>query len=360
MEGNPHVAKCLICTGTGGNRGKIFQLSNMGRKAIQSHETAKGHVQAVKNQSSCLSITSFVTPRPAPGEVTSSEASSSETPAEIPSSPAVSLKSGTIPFKSDEDTLKAEIRWVLHTVKTHQSFRAQTGISELFKCMFPDSDIASGMKLSRTKTAYLVAFGLGPLFAAEARADLKKADYFAACFDESLNRDLKKEQMDVAVKLWDVNRNEVSTRYWSSVFLGHTTAEDLKVAFISAFDQGEKLELLPKCVQVSRDGPNVNWSFIQKLQAELRVDDDDPYLLECGSCGLHVVHGAFKTGASATEWELDSFLKNLYGMFKYSPAKCEDYVNITKSNLSPEKFCNCRWLENGGMLLFLAASYRVL
>ena len=48
-------------------------------------------------------------------------------------------------------------------------------------------------------------------------------------FDESLNIELHQEQMDFTVRYF--KNNQVMTRYLSSAFLGHTTAEDLKLKF---------------------------------------------------------------------------------------------------------------------------------
>ena len=51
-----------------------------------------------------------------------------------------------------------------------------------------------------------------------------------------------------------------------------------------------------KVMQVSSDGPNVNLAF----------------LIDLGTCGLHVVHGSMKAGAKASEWELQKLLKSMW------------------------------------------------
>ena len=68
------------------------------------------------------------------------------------------------------------------------------------------------------------------------------------------------------------------------------------------------------------DGPNVNLALekeLKKIYAELNL----PLLIELGTCGLHTVHRAFQTGAKATNWDLDNFLKKEYKLFKDSPAR---------------------------------------
>ena len=59
-------------------------------------------------------------------------------------------------------------------------------------------------------------------------------------------------------------------------------------------------------IQLSIDGPNVNWSY-QKLMAAV-YDDHSRKLIDIGNCGLHVIHNAFRACFGATGWDLKSFL----------------------------------------------------
>ena len=43
--------------------------------------------------------------------------------------------------------------------------------------------------------------------------------------------------------------------------------------------------------------------------------DDYPGLIDVGLYGLHVVHGAFHTGAQKTEWGIDPTLKAMNNLF---------------------------------------------
>ena len=50
------------------------------------------------------------------------------------------------------------------------------------------------------------------------------------------------------------------------------------------------------------DGPRLNWKLLSLLNEDRQKEDADlPQLLNVGSCGLHVVHGAFSTGCQSTE-----------------------------------------------------------
>lgn len=56
-----------------------------------------------------------------------------------------------------------------------------------------------------------------------------KSDHFVVIFDETLNEYLQKKQLDVHVRL--CNNSEVTTRYVTSTFMGHSTADDLTQNF---------------------------------------------------------------------------------------------------------------------------------
>jgi len=158
-------------------------------------------------------------------------------------------------------------------------------------------------------------------------------------FDESYNSITKNKQMDVLVHIWLDNR--VASRYLCSVFMGHGRADNILEHFMSCTD-GIGLQNI---LQVSMDGPNVNWSFYEKMQQKVK-SECGCQMLNIGSCGLHIVHGAFKHGCNATKWDIQSVLRAVYTLFKETPARSEDYTTITGSDVFPRNFCSTRWLEN--------------
>ena len=129
--------------------------------------------------------------------------------------------------------------------------------------------------------------------------ELKDAPCFVISFDESFNEELEKEQMDFIFRYF--KDGEVKSRYLSSGFLRHTTAKDLKRAFEECT---EKLDL-KNVIQVSMDGPNVNWKMLDLIVEDRNSNETYPNLLDVGSCSLHVVHGAFRTGMKQTGWGID-------------------------------------------------------
>ncbi|CAH3122844.1 unnamed protein product [Pocillopora meandrina] len=95
------------------------------------------------------------------------------------------------------------------------------------------------------------------------------------------------------------------------------------------------------------DGPNVNWKLHELFQELIsEVDENAPILVNVGSCGLHIVHNAFKAGSKASTWSIQEVLSSLHWLFVDSPARREDYTEITSSVVFPIKYCKHRWLEN--------------
>ena len=135
--------------------------------------------------------------------------------------------------------------------------------------------------------------------------------------------------MDILVKFWDNTTNTAKIRFWKTTYLGHATA-DLDIS---------------KMVQLSMDGPNVNWKFAECLFRD-RNEIGLPDLINFGSCSLHIINGAFQTGVTDTAWNLKKILKAMWQIFDDSPARRDDFVSETDTNVYPLPFCCTRWVEN--------------
>ena len=83
-----------------------------------------------------------------------------------------------------------------------------------------------------------------------------------------------------------------------------------------------------KLLQTSMDGPSVNHKFLEKGSKE-RKGDEQHQLINIGSCGLHTIHGAFKTGAKNTKWNINQKLKRAFQVFHDSPARRDDFESVT-------------------------------
>ena len=110
-----------------------------------------------------------------------------------------------------------------------------------------------------------------------------------------MNRVLQEEQMDIIVRFWDDDEGMVKTRYLDSKFLKRPNCQNLLEKLLDG------ISFLPLCrmLQLSMDGPNVNWSVF-KMLVEHSSEHDFGTLINIGNCGLHIVHGAFQTGVQST------------------------------------------------------------
>ena len=172
--------------------------------------------------------------------------------------------------------------------------------------MFPDSEIAKLIEIGRTKLGYNVNYGLAPYYKDKLYECLvPKGDSvhpkFVSCFDECYNSITHNKQFDMHVIYFDESTRRVTRKYLTSQFIGHGDAKSL----LSHFEVLENLDI-KNLVQISMDGPNVNWKFLEIAIEEMKKEPLCPELLNIGSCGLHVLHGAYEMGQSATEWSLSN------------------------------------------------------
>ena len=245
-------------------------------------------------------------------------------------------------YVAKKSVIKAEIIWVLKHVMSGFSLGSCDAISDSFKEMFPDSKIANKFSLARTKCSYMITYSIAPYFASLLLEDIKHSDNFSISFDESLNSVTVNKQMDIVTTFWDKLNSKVEVPYLISIFL--TRADDL----LKAFQEATSKLALDKMLQMSMDGPSVNWKFYEKL-IKSREKSELTGSINIGGCGLHVIHGTFKSGATLCEWDIVKILKGLYTIFYDTPARRSDYIDVTCSNSFPKSFCATKWIEDSNV-----------
>lgn len=359
MLGRPNYARCILCSCD------IF-LSNMGRQALVSHMKSKKH--AIRRQNSVLET--FLVSSPSSAGISSSavpsnsvissistktQSSGAESSSNVdltnllPNQPSNQLTNQPLSnqlmprqldrFLLKNDVTTAGVLWCIETVMSHKSLRIAEKDMGILKRMFQDSEIVKKMQLKKDKIGYVILFGIAPFFNKILIDNLNNVPFIVVGFDESLNKITKRQQMDINVRFWDDTKEEVITRYLTSRFLGRSRAMDLLQAFKEGIGNLQENKLL----QVSMDGPNVNWAFIREYKSKL---SSNVKLLDIGSCGLHSLHCAFKNGIYATHWDIISYMRAIYNLFKDVPARRALYTQYSESDVFPLKFCSIRWLEN--------------
>ena len=131
--------------------------------------------------------------------------------------------------------------------------------------MFPDSEIALKILLGRSKLGYVVNYGLAPYFRGKLFKSLKPecafvSPKFTSCFDESFNRISNRKQLDVHLIYFDDTESRVKRCCIGSQFMGTVTTAETSYS-LKKVHCG--LDNVHNMIQISMDGPNVNWKMLE-------------------------------------------------------------------------------------------------
>ena len=114
------------------------------------------------------------------------------------------------------------------------------------------------LTLGRTKCSYFINFGIAPHLKEPLLAKLKSSDIFLTCYDDSLNRVLQEEQMDVVLRYCVNESCMVETSYFGSAFLKRPNNQNLNVKLLESLTALD----VEKMIQILMDGPSVNWDIL--------------------------------------------------------------------------------------------------
>lgn len=212
VPGNVYEANCIICR-------KNFKLGTMGIRVVESHVQSKKHRDYVKarQQPAIASFCSTIS--------TASNDVNATTLDVTMGNPQPTMSADLRAICGSTATLRAEVIWVLRTVTSHNSYRSNDGIEEVFKTMFPDSGLVHSFTCGKDKTRYVAKFGLAPYIKKELIAEVQKCGAFVIMFDETLNQTTKSKQLDLHVRYW--LNDHIQSRFYGAQFMGHATAQDL-------------------------------------------------------------------------------------------------------------------------------------
>ena len=205
VPNSPHEARCAFCDSK-------FSVEKMGESAVISHTKGKKHQAKVAQKQQSMSVRDFF---PASRDQSSRAASLSSS---VSVASSTSTREGShlsSVTAASRDVLRAEILWCLNTVTKHHSFKSSERSADLFQAMFPDSGIAAKFACGERKCNYLATYGIAPYLQRGLLQSIRDAKDYVVMFDESLNPVLQTKQMDVVVRLWDVNK--VSSRFYTSL-----------------------------------------------------------------------------------------------------------------------------------------------
>ena len=185
--------------------------------------------------------------------------------------------------------------WCLNVVKSHYSFRSYDFLKNLFKCIFPDSAITEKFSMGIDKARYLIIYGIFPAFKQKIKCTINDFPWFSISFDESLNRNLQKCQMDVNLRYWNNQKRVAETSCIDSQFVLRPNAANLKNVLVESLTGLEE----SKFPQLAMAGPRTNWNLMKKFDKQL-IEKGHKKTINIGPCSLHI-HSAFQIGATKTD-----------------------------------------------------------
>ena len=335
---------------------KSFDIKTGGRSALKSHQGSATHDDIVKKRKK-NSIGSYyessnsspsTKSSASPSSDASSSASSASSSSTLSSSGTSKLKSSShipgqskLPYDVGKEALDAEIIWCLYMVDTHQSARSCDQLPEIFKHMFKNNPVVEMYRMKKDKCRYFIRYGIYPVFKGKLIDRIKLSQWFSVSFDESLNKEQQKCQMDVNIRYWNVVKNIAETAYFTSRMLLRPNAQNITDELFLSI----KLLDRSKFLHLAMDGPSTNWAVLDLVDGILE-DGGLTKTLNIGSCSLHILHGAFGTGIQSTSWKLGKLMKAMFKILDQSPARRDVYLKEGTSEKFPQSFSETRWIED--------------
>lgn len=235
-----HSGLCTLCEAT-------LDVRSMGKSSIVAHSKGKKHAAKESEASK--------TTAPIMNFFSQSQSQSA------PATTQTVIHQQKIAV-SGSAVLKAEILISLDTVAKHRSFKSCESNGGIFAAAFSDSEIAKQFKCGESKTKYLTVFGIAPFFAMELTKRVQESDY-VLLFDESLNKELKKKQLDIHVRYW--KNHQIVTEYLT---FGHFFKKKVLINVLKNslyFDL--TLEYEP-CLIMKRNGGKIKMMEAPKIGTE--------------------------------------------------------------------------------------------
>ena len=109
----------------------------------------------------------------------------------------------------------------MQTVTKGHSKNSNNNITELFKVMLPESQIAKIIILGADKTRYIINHDIAPHFYKILKANVNLADFYVISSDRSMNSVTQTDQMDYLIRYLDNEAYLVKVLFWNSSCLGH-------------------------------------------------------------------------------------------------------------------------------------------
>ena len=75
------------------------------------------------------------------------------------------------------------------------------------------------MELGKGKLKYVVNFGIALFFAERLKKQVSESEWFAVCYEESLNKIIQESEIDFVFRFCDTCKNKAQVHYWDFCIL---------------------------------------------------------------------------------------------------------------------------------------------
>ena len=192
--------------------------------------------------------------------------------------------------------------------------------------------------------SYIIGHGLGPYFLQKTVDDILSipGTYFTLHFDETMTSQIKK-QLDILVRYFSDNHNEVRVRFLKAAVFGHAYAESVANELCETL---QKFSLPFKyLLSLSSDGPYVNKAIKTNINRKAPGK-----LSERAGVIQDLVKYMWYTTVSGKElrdmvqmWKICVLIYTYF--FKLSPPKREDYTDV-QQKLNLDEFVFLRHVQS--------------
>ena len=219
---------------------------------------------------------------------------------------------------------EAECLWAFKVAEEDWSFSSCDNIKALFQRMFA-GEVCEKFSIAHTKMSYIVRHGLSEVLLTELVDDVNNSiETMTLLLDETTTAQVKKH-CDFLVRFWSEKEDQVVTRYLTSTFFAHTSADELQKMVLSILESCAIS--IDKFANLSTDGPNINKGLHRRLDQRLK-EDLHHGLLSFNPCVLHKVHTGFHNGLLQYGKDLENLAFDLHAWFKIAPCKREDFMQV--------------------------------
>lgn len=256
------------------------------------------------------------------------------------------LITNTFLIDKNYKSVSAEVKFTAFIAEHNLPIEVSSHASELFRTMFPDSEIAKSYHCGPTKTSSILNLALFPE-ACSSLLHIIQNDPFTLAVDGSSDQDMQK-MFPLTVRVYDVNRGKVLSQFWDLCLVSNATALGIFTEINRSFER----DRVPwfYCHGLSVDNAKVNLGKKKGLVTHFNAKN--PSIVTVG-CHCHIIHNcaqaASKALSNVSEFCIEDFLVDLFFHFEHSSKRklllkefhdfCgQEYRNVVK-------YGSTRWLS---------------